>query len=146
MFTTAQRGIDAYNSVGVQTGVQSADPHQLILMLYEGAMLALADARRQMERREIAAKGQSISKAIMIIEEGLKASLDVKAGGVLSERLAALYDYMCDRLLRANLHNRIELIDEVSRLLGELRGAWMQIRPATNTPAPAMTPLVKGKV
>ena len=130
MFATAKRAIQSYNDVGMETGVQAADPHKLILMLYEGALLALADAKRQMQRRETAAKGQSLSKAIMIIESGLQASLDVKAGGELGERLAALYAYMCDRLLRANLHNRPELVDEVSRLLSELRGAWEQVNPA----------------
>jgi flagellar protein FliS len=60
----------------------------------------------------------------------LRASLDVKAGGELGQRLDALYAYMCDRLLRANLHNRPEIVDEVSRLLGELREAWAQIKPA----------------
>ena len=130
MFATARRAIMSYNEVGIESGVQAADPHKLILMLYEGALLALADAKRQMLLRETAAKGQSLSKAIMIIENGLKASLDIKAGGELGERLAALYEYMCDRLLRANLHNRPEIIDEVSRLLNELRGAWEQIAPA----------------
>lgn len=130
MFATAQRAIKSYNEVGIETGVQAADPHKLILMLFEGALFALADAARFMRERQIAAKGQSISKAILIIENGLKASLDVKAGGELAERLAALYDYMRDRLLRANLHNRPELIDEVSRLLSELHGAWQQISPS----------------
>ena len=130
MFATANRAIKSYNEIGIETGVRAADPHKLILMLFEGVLLALADAKRQMLQRETAAKGQSLSKAIMIIESGLKASLDVKAGGELGERLAALYDYMSDRLLRANLHNRPELIDEVSRLLSELRGAWEQISPA----------------
>ena len=130
MFATARRAIMSYNEVGIESGVQAADPHKLILMLYEGALLALADAKRQMLQRETAAKGQSLSKAIMIIENGLKASLDIKAGGELGERLAALYEYMCDRLLRANLHNRPEIIDEVMRLLTELRGAWEQIAPA----------------
>ncbi len=130
MFATAQRGINVYASVGLETGVHAADPHQLILMLFEGAMLALADAKLHMGRRETAAKGLALSKAINIIDSGLLASLDVKAGGQLGERLAALYDYMCDRLLQANLHNRPELIDEVSRLLAELRDAWAQIKPA----------------
>ena len=129
MFATARRAIQSYNEVGIETGVHAADPHKLILMLFDGALLALSDAKQHMQRREIAAKGQSVSKAIMIIENGLKASLDVKAGGELGVRLAALYDYLCDRILRANLHNRPELIDEVSRLLSELRGAWEQISP-----------------
>ena len=130
MFATAKSAIESYNQVGMETGVHAADPHKLILMLYDGALLALADAKQHMQRRETAAKGRSLSKAIMIIENGLKASLDVKAGGELGERFAALYTYMCDRLLRANLHNRPEIVDEVSRLLAELRGAWEQINPA----------------
>ena len=92
-----------------------------------------------MAQKSIAAKGQSISKAIMIIESGLKISLDVKAGGELGTRLAALYDYMCDRLLRANLHNRTEILEEVSRLLTELRDAWAQIKPETNAGAGSAT-------
>jgi len=130
MFATAQRALKAYANVGIETGVDGADPHTLVLMLYDGALLALGDARYHMTQKNIAAKGQSISKAIMIIESGLKISLDVKAGGELGARLAALYDYMCDRLLRANLHNRIEIIEEIAHLLGELRGAWAQIKPA----------------
>ena len=129
MFATAHRALNAYASVGIETGVESADPHKLVLMLYDGALLALADARLHMTNRETAAKGKSISKAIMIIDNGLKASLDLKAGGELGARLSALYEYMCDRLLRANLHNRPDIIDEVSRLLNELRSAWAQIQP-----------------
>jgi len=123
--------MNAYRNISVESIVDSASPHELVLMLYDGALAALADAKRHMTNKEIAAKGQALSKAIMIIESGLKASLDIKAGGELGERLAALYEYMCDRLLRANLHNRIEIIDEVARLLVDLRGAWAQIKPAS---------------
>ncbi len=140
MFATARRGINAYSNIGIETDVANADPHKLILMLYDGALCALIDAKRQIAQRNIAAKGQAISKAIAIIESGLRASLDIKAGGALGERLAALYDYMCTRLLEANLRNTPEHIDEVSRLLGELRGAWAQIRPAVATNEPALTP------
>lgn len=136
MFATAHRAINAYASVGIETGVAAADPHKLVLMLYDGALLALTDARTHMAKRETAAKGQSISKAILIIDSGLKASLDLKAGGELGARLGALYDYMCDRLLRANLHNRVEIIDEIAHLLSELRGAWSQIRPAGDAAQP----------
>jgi flagellar secretion chaperone FliS len=130
MFAATRNPLSAYQRVCVETGVHEADPHKLVLMLYEGALLALADAQLYMTRRETANKGRSLSKAIMIIDGGLKASLDVKAGGELGERLAALYNYMCDRLLHANLHNRPEIIDEVRQLLMELRGAWEQIHPA----------------
>jgi len=128
MFATARRGINAYSRVGLEAGVETADPHQLVLMLYDGALYALINAKRHMAQREIAAKGKAISKAIAIIEGGLLASLDIKAGGKLGERLAELYDYMCYRLLQANLHNRPELLDEVSVLLTGLRDVWAQIR------------------
>jgi flagellar protein FliS len=128
--------------VGVETGVASADPHKLILMLFDGTLAAIAAARFAMSRGDIPAKGAAISKAIAIIDGGLKASLDVKAGGVLAERLAALYDYMLNRLLAANLRNDAEILDEMTRLLNELRGAWAQIgqTPANGNPAQADRP------
>lgn len=129
MFAVTRNPLSIYQSVGVETGVQAADSHKLVLMLYEGALLALSDAKQHMLRRETADKGRALSKAIMIIDNGLKASLDIKAGGELGERLGALYQYMCDRLLHANLHNRPEIIDEVRQLLTDLRGAWEQINP-----------------
>jgi len=127
MHSSARKAIDAYARVGVETGVASADPHKLILMLYDGTLAAICAARLAMNRGEIAAKGAAVAKAIAIIDGGLKASLDVEAGGVLAERLAGLYDYMLTRLLAANLRNDTRILDEVSRLLDELRGAWAQI-------------------
>lgn len=122
--------IKTYAKVGLESGVTSADPHKLILMLYQGALLAISTARNQMLREDIAAKGASISKAITIIDEGLKASLDQNAGGELAQNLSSLYDYMSQRLLIANLKNDISILDEISRLLGDLKEAWETIRPA----------------
>jgi len=127
MFSTARRPIDAYAQVGVETGVASADPHRLILMLFDGTLAAIAAAKLAMARGEVEAKGSAITKAIAIVDGGLKASLDVRAGGALAERLAELYDYMLRQLLAANLRNDMTLLDEVARLLQELRGAWAQI-------------------
>ena len=136
MYSAAHKAIDAYANVGVETGVAAADPHKLILMLFDGTLAAISKARLAMARGEIAAKGAAISKAIEIIDAGLKASLDVKAGGVLAERLAALYDYMLNRLLAANLRNDAALLDEVGRLVNELRGAWAQIGAAAIEASP----------
>ncbi|HEU0186952.1 MAG TPA: flagellar export chaperone FliS [Gallionellaceae bacterium] len=134
--------INAYNQVGLESGVLASDPHKLILMLYQGALLAIATAKTQMQRKEIAAKGASISKAIAIIDEGLKSSLNMEAGGELAGNLAALYGYMCQRLLLANLNNDPAMLDEVSRLLNDLKGAWEAIRPiVTGIAPPAATPL-----
>lgn len=127
MQRSASNPVSAYAQVGMETGVGTADPHRLILMLFDGALLCVVSAKQQMESHSIAAKGENISKAINIITNGLKASLDMTAGGELSERLAALYDYMCERLLFANLKNNTAVLDEVRNLLHELKGAWEDI-------------------
>jgi flagellar protein FliS len=130
MYPAARKAVDAYAQVGVETGVAAADPHKLILMLFDGTLAAISNARLALSRKEIGAKGAAISKAIAIIDGGLKASLDVRAGGELAERLSGLYDYMLQRLLVANLRNDSAALDEVTRLLNELRGAWAQIGQA----------------
>lgn len=128
MFGSMSRGgsnpVAAYASVGVETGVSAADPHRLILMLFDGALLCVTTARQHMVAGEIGPKGENVSKAINIIANGLKVSLNMEVGGELAQRLAALYDYICERLLFANLKNSVPVLDEVHDLLNELRGAW----------------------
>lgn len=121
--------INAYKKVGLESIVASADPHKLISMLFEGALLAIADARNDMMRKDIPAKGAAISHAIAIIGEGLHASLDKNAGGELAQSLASLYDYMVMRLVAANLNNDVAALDEVKHLLSGLQDAWDSIRP-----------------
>lgn len=130
MYATMNNPISTYQRVGVETGIEAANPHKLISMLFEGAMEALAKAKLHIRHHEIAKKGEMLSKAIMIIDHGLKASLDMHTGGELAQHLLALYDYMTNRLLIANLKNDMEIIDEVGRLLGELYGAWKAIENA----------------
>lgn len=154
--------LSTYKNVGIESGVAAADPHKLILMLYQGALLAIASAKNQMLRKQTAAKGASITKAIKIIDEGLKACLDVKAGGEIGQNLSDLYDYMNQRLLIANLKNDVAMLDEVSNLLGGLKDAWEKISPtatknnsnemahtivaaSTNTNTGTITPSAIGK-
>lgn len=124
----ATNAINSYNQIGIESGVTAADPHRLILMLYQGALQAIANARSEMLRKDIPAKGKSISHAITIIGDGLHASLDKSVGGELVHNLAALYDYMVMRLVAANLKNDTAALDEVTQLLNELKGAWESIR------------------
>lgn len=138
MNTMNRNALNAYSKVGVETGVFSASPHKLISMLFEGAQIAIAMAKVHMQRHEVGPKGVAISKAIAIIDEGLKLSLDEKAGGELAQNLKALYEYMCNRLLLANLKNEIEPLDEVARLLLELKGAWDAIGMQQAVAAPDM--------
>lgn len=137
----AKAAISAYNKVGVESGVTAADPHKLISMLYQGAMLAIANAKNGILRKDIAAKGKAISHAILIIDSGLNASLNKEVGGPLALNLSALYDYMSTRLLLANMNNDTEALDEVSRLLTDLKEAWESIRqPTASPPAPSEQP------
>lgn len=129
MFGSVQKGANAYASVGLETGVSSASPHKLIVMLFDGALTTLAIALTEMHAKNIAAKGRAISKAIRIIEEGLRASLDKSAGGEIAGNLDSLYEFISARLVQANLENKPEYIAEAQRLLGELRGAWLAIDP-----------------
>jgi flagellar protein FliS len=123
--------------VGLETGIASASPHKLIVMLYDGALVALLSARTNIAAGNIAAKGSAISKAISIIDNGLRASLDKNAGGEIAANLDALYDYMSRRLLHANLKNDVTIIDEVHGLLADLREAWVAIGAKVEQPAVA---------
>ena len=122
----ANRGTDAYKQVHRVSGVEAADPHQLVDMLMSGALERIASAKGNMQRSEIAEKGNNISKSITIIE-GLRGSLNHDQGGELSGNLDALYEYMQSQLVKANLNNDSAILDEVLGLLVEIRGAWNQI-------------------
>lgn len=127
MFGMKQNPAAAYQQVSVGIATETTDPHRLIMMLFEGAQTAIVVARGQMTQNLVAEKGASISKAIDIVTNGLKASLNIEQGGELAERLAALYEYISLRLLWANLKNDPAALDEAARLLGELQSAWAQI-------------------
>lgn len=117
----------AYQSVATHGGVAASDPHRLVLMLMDGALERLAQARGCMANgAAVADKNKLISTAIAIIDE-LRVSLDLKAGGPIAANLDDLYDYMNRQLVKANLNNRIEILDEVSHLLGEIRSAWIAL-------------------
>jgi flagellar protein FliS len=135
-----QRGVNAYAKVGLETGVAAASPHKLIIMLYDGAMVALLGAINNMKSNNVAAKGAAISKAITIIDNGLRASLDKSAGGEIAANLDALYDYMSRRLLHANIKNDLAAIEEVHGLMSDLREAWVAIGDQSAQPAQPAAP------
>lgn len=137
MFGNARKAISAYQKVDLDVAVEVADPHRLILMLFAGAQAAIGNARVAMQEEKIAARGEAISKAIDIIGNGLKASLNLEQGGELAQRLDALYDYLVLRLLRANLDSDPRALEEVATLLEEIHGAWREISPRAERPAVA---------
>lgn len=135
MYTQSRVAANAYANVGLETGVVAANPHQLIIMLYEGAELSVRMAIRHMNEGDLAKKSAAITKASTIILEGLRAALDTRQGGKLAMQLDALYDYMGKRLMLAHLKNQTEPLEEVLGLLRELHDAWKQIGVTGQSPA-----------
>ncbi|MEA3252789.1 flagellar export chaperone FliS [Modicisalibacter zincidurans] len=130
---STMRGANAYARMGVETGVMSASPHQLIVMLFDGAQASLRAARLHLQQGNMAEKGKALSKAIDIVNNGLSASLDHDKGGEIAGRLASLYDYVVRLLMQANLHNDLQRIDEAARLLDDIGTAWRDIAPAARS-------------
>lgn len=109
-----------------QTKVSTTDQGQLLLMLYDGALRYLQQARDKMLARDFAGKGILISKVIDIVNE-LSASLNMEKGGSLAVNLNNLYILCTARLLQANLKMNVDSLDSVVQILSGLRGAYAQI-------------------
>jgi len=125
----------AYKTVGVNTAVEAATPHKLILMLFDGLLRHLRLSKAYMQKGDLAAKATSLSKAISIIDQGLRASLNDDQGGEIAKHLRALYDYAERQLVHANARNDVAKIDEVIELLEPLRAAWHGIGGQVTQPA-----------
>ena len=123
MSPNARTALNQYRQASLQARIEQANAHQLIQMLMAGALEKIRLARRFMEEGKVAPKGEHISWAISIIA-GLQASLDKERGGEIASNLDALYTYLQDILLQANLRNSPELLDEADRLLGTVKEAW----------------------
>jgi flagellar secretion chaperone FliS len=129
MFSQGHAGANAYARVGVETSVMGASPHRLIVLLYQGARQAIAQARMHLQGGNVAERGMAISKAIRIVESGLQQSLNMEVGGEIAQRLNSLYSYMTRRLLEANIKQSETMLVEVDGLLATLEEAWIGIAP-----------------
>lgn len=119
----------AYRSIDVATRVANASPLQLIQMLYKEAVVQVSVAKVALETQDLARKIDAITRAINIIN-ALRESLrmDLK-DNALPYDLDRLYDYIQRQLLRVNINNQVEILDEVSSLLETLQSAWDGISP-----------------
>lgn len=115
-----------YQKEAIKTRLAGADPHQIILMLMEGAIDSMKVAVLNIEQSDFENKSKSMSKATSIIDS-LRLSLDMEIGGELSENLASLYFYMSRRLMEANVANDTKMVQEVIDLLSTIKAAWEQI-------------------
>ena len=118
---------DLYQQVGLESRLAGATPHQLVAMLFDGFVESLSHARGAMRAGRADIKGAAIGRAVRIIDEGLRAGLDLRAGGTLARDLHDLYGYLTLRLTMANLHNDERALEECLRLIAPLRDAWTSI-------------------
>lgn len=131
-----ETALKAYRQVDTLRALESAPPHRLVLMLMEGAERSIACARGHLLRSEPGPKGAQIGRAITLIE-GLRSGLNREQGGAIADNLEALYLYLQERLLVANLESRAEVLDEVADLLRPIRSAWEAIAPPPGQSVPA---------
>ncbi|MDH5426065.1 MAG: flagellar export chaperone FliS [Gammaproteobacteria bacterium] len=118
--------MNQYKKVGTNVAVDVADPHHLIQMLMDGAVERINSAKYHMLQKNVAKKGEDISKAISILD-GLITSLDMEKGGEIATNLMSLYDYMQRKLVEANLSDKMDNLDEVTSLMNEIRSGWSAI-------------------
>lgn len=128
--------MNAYSKDSLRSELSAADPHRIIQMLMQGALDRLARGKGQIERRDLAGKAESLSKASAIINS-LSSSLDFEIGGEIAKNLASLYDYMVGRIHDAAVDLDNAAIDEVMFLLGEIKSAWDEIRPVALAEVPS---------
>jgi flagellar protein FliS len=122
-----KKAINQYASMNAHTGVVDADPHQLILLLMEGALARMAAAKGHIQRSEHEAKAKVMGNIVSIIGT-LQSSLNHEQGGEISQNLEKLYDYMTRRLFDATRLNDVSMVDEVMGLLLEVKNGWLGIR------------------
>jgi flagellar protein FliS len=129
MFTSVNaRSAAAYQRASVDASVEMADPHQLVTLLFEAFRRAMGSAKLSMQAGDIPGKCKQIGRALSIIEEGLKAPLDLEKGGEIAANLHALYDYCGNRLVIANAKNDPAILDEVSQLIEKVASGWKEIK------------------
>lgn len=129
MFTpVSMRSANTYKTIGLETSILGASPHQLVTLLFEALQQALGTARDAIVNGDIPAKGRAIGKAVRILEEGLKAGLDDDRGGEIAENLRTVYDICILRLTEANIRNDALIVDEVIRLISPVCDGWRQIK------------------
>jgi flagellar secretion chaperone FliS len=117
----------AYQATAVEIQVAGADAHRLVTLLFEGFAHAAADAQGALASGDTERKCRALTRAIRIVDEGLRAHLNLKAGGTLAHDLLDLYGYVVHRLALANSRNDPEMITECMRLMQPLHDAWLSI-------------------
>lgn len=124
-----QTGNRAYSAVSLESQVSGATPHQLIALLFEGAINAMRRAEIYFQTGNVARRGEMISRAINIIDNGLRAGLDHQVGGQIAADLERLYEYVSRNLLLASVNQSAESLPQLITLMVEMSDTWKAIAP-----------------
>lgn len=128
MYTpTAIRSANAYKRVAIDTSLEVSSPHQLVTMLFDELLRSLECGRRSIADKNTGEKIRHIGRAMRILEEGLRAPLNLGAGGELASNLHALYEYCSHRLVIANARNDGAILQEIIGLIQPVALSWKQI-------------------
>ena len=118
-----KKGAQQYAQMNKQTGIEGANPHQLIGMLYQGALDSLQQALGCIDRKDFEGRGRHLGRVITILG-GLQSFLDHEKGGDISKNLDNLYEYMTVRLYDASREKTREPVEEVIKLMREVKDGW----------------------
>jgi flagellar protein FliS len=121
-----RQNLKAYKQVNLHSSLLESNPHQVILMMFDGALQAASVAKGAIERKNLELKSESITKATNILD-ALRQSLDFDSQPKISENFDVLYAYCIDRLNTVSIDLDISGIDEVVDLLKPLRDAWSEM-------------------
>jgi flagellar protein FliS len=121
-----RQNLKAYKAVNIDSNILGADPHQLIVMMFNGALQSIAIAKGAIERKDLELKSQSVTKFINILT-ALRTSLDFDAEPVISKHFDDLYIYCIARMNEISLSLDVSGISEVTELLSPLRDAWSEM-------------------
>jgi flagellar protein FliS len=121
-----RQNLKAYKKVNIDSSIAAANPHQIIVMMFDGALESIALAKGAIERNELAIKSQMMTKAVNILT-ALQNSLDKEAQPEISENFDFLYQYCINKLNDVNITLDIAGIEEVNGYLKPLRDAWKEM-------------------
>lgn len=139
MYAMMNRHRNPYVQSGARAEAMVASPHRLVQMLFESLLEKLAGAKGAIARRDTASKIERIDRALEILQH-LRALLDHDRGGEIAANLDALYLYSSERLFDANRRDDPEAVEEVMRLIREIKSGWDAIEPRSRSAATPRSP------
>jgi flagellar protein FliS len=115
-----------YGQIKNDTQTTYASPHQLMLMLFDGAIEAMSITVGAIQNKNFELRSKQNTRSITIIN-GMRECLDMETGGELADNLYSLYQYMTQELFRASFKNDVDTIQNIQTMLKDIRGSWEKI-------------------